>query len=75
MALTTKEQWRKDNFLCTLSNGRDVFKGDKVYRTELKVTVTAESIYEDCDGDRYLTFEEAGNAWIEGPDAGIQKLR
>jgi hypothetical protein len=72
---TSKEMLREENYLCTLENGREVFKGDKVYRTELKVTVTAEGMFIDGDGDTYLTFDEGGNAWISGPYNGEQLLR
>jgi hypothetical protein len=73
--LTTKEQHRKDNYLCTLQNGREIFKGDSVYRTRFKRNVTADSIYVDKDGDIYLCFEEGGNAWVEGPSDNDQGLR
>jgi fido (protein-threonine AMPylation protein) len=72
---TTKEQFRKDNYLCTLQNGREVFKGDSVYRIELKIYVTADSIFVDRNENRYLCFEEGGNAWIDGPYNFGQMLR
>ena len=55
----------KPELLCTLPNGREVFAGDKVYRTELRVDRTALGIYIDPDGDEYLTFEEGGNALVK----------
>lgn len=52
-------------FLCTLPNGRDVYCGDKVWRTELRKDVTAISIFIDWEGDEYLCFEEGGNALVK----------
>ena len=54
----------KPEKLCTLPNGRDIYPGDKVYRTDLRVDRTAEGIYVDFEGDEYLTFEEGGNALV-----------
>ena len=55
----------KPEKLCTLPNGRDIYPGDKVYRTELRVDRTAQGIYVDFEGDDYLTFEEGGNALVK----------
>lgn len=73
--MSNKQALRSNNYLCTLHNGREVHKGDTVYRTDLNLHVTAEDIYVDSDGDRYLVFEEGGNAWIDGPMPAQQKLR
>jgi hypothetical protein len=72
---TTKEILRAINYLCTLDSGREIFKGDKVWRTAEGYEVTAQCIYTDKDGDNYLCFEEGGNAWISGPFNGHQQLR
>lgn len=50
--------------LCTLPNGREIFPGDKVWRTDLHCEKTAQGIYTDFEGDEYLTFEEGGNALV-----------
>lgn len=73
--MSNKQVLHTESYLCTLKNGREIHKGDTVYRTDLKLDVTAEDIYVDSDGDRYLVFEEGGNAWIDGPMLAQQKLR
>ena len=72
---STKERHHDENYLCTLTNGRDVYRGDRVYRTELQEFAIADSIYMDSDGDRYLCFKPYGNAWIDGPLNGTQRIR
>lgn len=70
-----KERHHDENYLCTLENGRDVYRGDQVYRIELQEFAIADSIYVDSDGDRFLCFEPYGNAWIDGPLNGTQRIR
>jgi hypothetical protein len=73
--MSFKEEPKPDNYLCTLTTGRDIFKGDVVFRTELQTHAIADYIWVDSDGDRYLCFEEMGNAWIDGPLNGEQRLK
>jgi hypothetical protein len=72
---TTKEQYRNENYLCTLENGREVYKGDTVYHSSAGLDKVAAAIYIDLDGDRYLCFEDYGDAWIDGPSNFGQNLR
>lgn len=58
------EENMKTGQLCELPNGREIFAGDRVYRTKLKKMVTAKSMFYDYDGDGYLEFEEGGNALV-----------
>lgn len=51
----------------TWVEGKPVYRGDVLYRTELRKTATADSAFTDADGDTYLSFKEGGNAWICGP--------
>lgn len=50
--------------LCVLPNKRKIKRGDKVYRIDLAKTFTAKGAFND-DGDKYLTFEEGGEALVK----------
>lgn len=65
--MTNKEKLKSENYLCTLATGREVYKGDSVYRTAIKIDGIAHQMYIDRDGDRYLVFEDGGLAWVDGP--------
>ena len=58
---TEKKQYR----ICKLPNGRKIYKGDKVFLTIEQKEVTAKACYFEDDGDKFLTFEEGGEALVE----------